>query len=178
MARPTIPQYPIDGEAVYIPEADDAWDHERIDRERASMAEAKVTHPVDDYWTGETRARIDVVSEYVDMSKNPEQWVIEDIHFPPGPRREVAGLVSRAVRLWEEGDKERGDEMFSRAFLVAFKWGIRAVRNPPVEIKRARDGSIADSTIAELDKLIPGLVTEIGAVVYRAIQPLTSAEGK
>ncbi len=178
MARPTIPQYPIDGEAVYIPEADDAWDHERIDRERASMAEANVIHPVDSYWSGDTRARVDEVAEYLDMAKDPEQWVVEDKHFPPGPRREIGGFVARAVRAWEANDSETANEMMSRAFLVAFRWGIRAVRNPPVEIKRARDGSIAESTIAEIDALIPGLVTEIGAVIYRAIQPLTSAEGK
>jgi len=179
MARPNIPNYPIDGEAVYIPEDDDAWDHERIERERPDReGNDDDAHPCDRYWRGETRARLEPVTEYLDMSKVPEQWYLEDTRFPPGPRREMDAHVARAMRASQEGDQVEASEQWSRAFLVAFRWGIRRVENPPTEIKRRRDGAISDETIATIDRIAPGLVTEIGAVVLRAIQPLTEAEGK
>lgn len=166
MARRMPPSYPVDGDAIYIPSDDTAWDHERIERERAEYDAKGATHPYDEYRSGQTRSRIEPIQEYLDMGKNPEQWILEDRHFPPRIRREIGAILSRGI------------ENIPQAFYLAFKWGVKDVKSSPFKLKRMPDGSLADMFIAELDQMAPGIVDDIGGHIYYAIQPLSDAEGK
>ena len=178
MARISIPQYPVDGEAIYVPHGDGAWDIERIEREAKELEKKDAKHPYQDYRSGESRFRLDRVQEYLDEEKDPEKWILNVEGFPPRVRREAEALMHSAARdrLYKRDDI---DGKQARAFLLFFKHGVAEVISPPVEISReTRDGSISDKTIAALDLRFDGLVEDIGAAVWHAIRPLDPSEEK
>lgn len=175
--RKSIPQYEIDGEAIYIPPDDSAWNMDAIIRERQEHKKAGSKHPYDAYRSTDTRGRLESVLKYLDMDAEPEQWHLEVDHFPPRIRRECDGLIFTSARKEADGD-ENASEMAKKGFMLCFKYGIRSVTNPPFAILRQGDGGIRDDTIADLDRLSPHLVEDIGAMIWYSIQPLSEAEAK
>jgi len=75
---------------VYVPEADPAWDHDRVLKELRWIDgseeppegvvcpwQEKEDHPVIRYQTGASRYDLSTVSEYLDMSKKPTKFVLK-----------------------------------------------------------------------------------------------------
>ena len=176
MARRPLPSYAIDGESIYIPESDTAWDWDRVEAERKDYEEGQ--HPVDLYHQGATRCRLESVQEYLDMSKDPEKWTLKEV--PARVSIEIQSLLAQAIRMWEEVEKQPEVlALIARANLLAFKHGVARVENSPFEVKRSlTDGSIKDETINGIERVDPGLVGNIGHMIRASFRPLDEAEGK
>lgn len=181
MARRTPPNYPADGDPVFIPADDSAWDSARIEREREEYQDKDAAHPVDLYLSGSTRCRLTPeILDYLDMGKKPEQWHLRDL--PPSVRRQSDAHMWSAYRLAKEG---RGVSVESvnaiqASRLLAFRYGVRKVDGWgfDFELERDTDGAVSERTVSRLDMAAPGLVDDIGDAVRSCYRPLDGDEGK
>lgn len=177
MARRPLPSYTIDGKAIYIPEADNAWDWDRVEAERKDYEEGE--HPVDLYHQGQTRCRLESVQDYLDLSKNPEKWFLKEP--PPEVKIEIEALWRQGVRAYvkdPDGNEDQADALLHKAYLLAAKHGVDRVENCQIDVAFNRDGTLSDLAINTLNKAWPGSVNEIGRVVRESFRPLDEAEGK
>lgn len=186
MARLRPPQHAVDLTQVeYIPGDDDSWDHERLEREFASIADRQA-HPFVQYFSGETRYSLDApttftlrtkekggkVSEevvtacardYVNEEKKPERWKIrriDDLVY----QYEIYPLIQSSDRMAN-----------ARGYREAIRRGlVGVVDGPDLDCSRGEDVTTNDLvTIAR-----EGLTEQIGLAIVTISRPLTHAEKK
>lgn len=177
MARRPLPSYTIDGKAIYIPEADNAWDWDRVEAERKDYEEGE--HPVDLYHQGQTRCRLESVDEYLDLSVSPEKWYLKDP--PPEIKIEIDSLWRQGVRLYiqdPDANEDKSDALLSKAYHLAARHGVSRVENCQIEVRFNRDRTISSESINALNHAWPGSVNDIGRMVRASFRPLDEAEGK
>lgn len=73
---------------VYVPSNDDAWDHDRIEREKAQILEGEESpwpeledHPVVRYQGGVSRYDLATVQDYLDPSKSPLRFNLRRLNL-------------------------------------------------------------------------------------------------
>jgi len=163
MARLRPPQHRIDDQAVFIAEEDDAWDHERIDRE--ARESGRDEHPVVRYWNGETRYQLTPeVKGYIDDTKRPESFTLKRI----AARRfmQIQSLINSEEKRFE-------------GYLEAFKSGLDGAENIPVKLKMLANGEVSEDAIDKVCEVMgPGIIMEVGVAAYIASTPLTEPEKK
>lgn len=181
MGRPKPPAHRIDGQPIYIPEEDEAWDHDRVASEREALPDGQ-THLVDDYFDGSGRYRLEPVEGYYDPAKKPERWFLR--RPPPDVLLTARTFVNEAIV--SEGQKS--DNAYAQACLLACRHGIAKVESDTFQLPR-RFKALPDQFIAQMDDIVPAqvlpdgtflssLVMRLGEAVLKAFRPLDEAEGK
>ena len=105
------PQHAADAAPLFIARTDDAWDDERIKRERAAMkADGKARHPVQVYYSGSSRYDLDAPATVGGQAATPREYLREGstptvFHLRRGAdlalRRAQAIAVHQDLRAWE-----------------------------------------------------------------------------
>jgi len=172
MARKRPPQHAVDATPIYVPPDDDAWDTERIEREKAEAGDRGLEpdgHPVEAYWAGDTRYDLEApVSwgglvaaprEYLDDTKLPERWILRRLR----PRD--------YARISETYDRGQRAEACYDACVV----GIEGVENGP-RLRGAKAGRLTERDMEHLHH--GGLVRAVGLAILVASMPLGADEKK
>lgn len=170
------PQHRSDATPIFVHKDDPAWDHERIEAEKAKMDKPEM-HPVTRYLGGWGRYDLDArgtvdgqdvsAREYLDESKHPTMFRF----------RRMTGLEwYEAHAMWKKGAT---DEAFLRAVYLT----LEKIENGP-ELSARPGGRL---TAADIDMLTAlgheqepaiELVYLLGEVGYTASMPLTESEKK
>jgi len=172
MACRRVPNYAIDSPAIYIRGEDEAWDLDRIEREIAEETFPPDYHPIDDYYAGRTRFKLDAVETYLDRTKNPEEWKLS---------RELPTEQFYKIHALVRSHSEENPDRWMSAMVIACKYGVVDVAPESVksEIRfRRLNGALTESTMLGIRKLAPDLVEKLGTAVYMANLPLSEAESK
>jgi len=166
---------------VYVPAADDAWDQERIDREKGwidgtvDIPEGQVVpwedledHPIERYHSGNSRFDLSTVSDYLDLSKQPLKFVLRKL--PLKQWDEMHGLQERGGYGTYGGAQGR---------LYAVKHGLDAIegieewkdKRPPMGWSDSQIESLRDM-IGETQYVV------LGYAIMQASRPLDPLEKK
>ena len=164
------PRHRIDAQPILIIGEDDAWDHKRIESERASLAiqradgKAVDKHPVDAYLAGDTRYDLGAsgVVEYVDMS---QAWQFVLRRLQSTELYAIDAMLARGAKLL--------------AYRQACVQGLVRIDGPGAPtVQRDASGSLETSTVEALFQLSAGLPAAIGEAVYVASLALRPDEKK
>ena len=173
------PQHDITAKAVFIVEADDAWDKARIENEREVRdpeGKEKETHPVDRYAAGETRYDLDAEMSY------GGEMVTARSYITGRATRFVLRRLSRAHYREIRGDILGGRA--ARAYLNACRYGLDDVSVVGVhdgerfELERAPGSPLTEKDLDALHDLDPNLIDEIGMAVWLFSRKLDPREKK
>ncbi len=184
MALRRPPQYRADARPLFIARTDSAWDDERITREREAAKKAGgPRHPVDAYYSGETRYDLDAVStvdgqavtvrDYLRAGATPTVFTL---------RRDAQLALQRAQAISVVGDAPAWTAAMwslARHGLVeaadGFTSGAPGARWP---LEGGGPRPLTDADLQLLHDLGDGLLAAIGTAVFHANAPLSEAEGK
>lgn len=166
------PKHRIDAEPRFILAEDDAWDHERINRERADLAARKADgtasrdekHPVDAYAAGDTRYDLGAsgISEYVDLA---QAWQFVLRRLLSTDFYAIDAMLSRGARLL--------------AYRQACVQGLVRIDGPGAPtVQRDASGNLEPSTVEALFQMSAGLPAAVGEAVYIASLALRPDEKK
>ena len=170
------PQHRADARAVYICQADEAWDEDRIEDEKRSMAEAgedPEMHPVAVYYSGETRydmgARYPVCGE----DRSPQDYIVA------GEAPTKFGICAlRSSEMYEVADLLAAEKS-NQAFLLACRKGLVSVEGAKIDCagqgKKSRVTSKGIEDLLEFGSFLP---VDIGLAIWNLSQPPTEAEKK
>lgn len=166
MALPV--QFKIDSKCVYVSPHDSAWDIDRFEKEekksKKKKKELKEYHPLNLYFSGLTRFDIEMVKEYLDMSKNPFIFRFRRLKM-----EEYETVRSRA---------SLGDADGARRLAVMF--ALEGMENVPIKIDGLGSNKIIDiDQIEELSDVI-GRETlySLGEAIIKSSGDLTDYEKK
>ena len=185
------PEHAADADPLFIHPDDDAWDFERLDRERAALidehkAAKRVgpapSHPWDDYQSGATRYDIEAtgtigstmvsVREYLLPEKAPTVFHLRRVSGKMWARSAaaMAGVGGSVDQLWE----------LCRWGLVKVTDGMEDLPDARWEIRGGEGGTpLTERDMQALfDAGHDALVLKLGWAVYHCSAPLTEAEGK
>lgn len=189
---PPPPAYTLEAQAQYIAETDPAWRREVIELEldrlapvprdgasrqaRESAEALRSLHPVTQYTNGVTGFDLEAeitmprqlceepctvkIGDYLEGKPTIFELQPMGIMFA----RRVGQLLAdlRAGRLPRE---RHGDWLVRSA-----SYGLRAVRNPDIELERDAEGAVTMASLEQLDRMSLSLVTELGLASYRLWQ--------
>jgi hypothetical protein len=200
------PQHRVDAPGVYIVEADEAWDREKIDADKAMVKErlevwarqveearkeklpeppkppTMEDHPITRYQSGETRYDLNA----------PLQWDGEEVPVtrylngvPPTRfhlRRLPIDVYARCEEfvLQASGKRQKGEEVDATPlWLDCVRHGISHVDGEDFGFE-LRSGKVTDAALQTLIDMGAGtwLIRELGLAVWRFAQPLTPQEKK
>jgi len=174
MARLRPPQYRSDQtNATVILKDDDAWDHERIEAEKATMSKADAEdHPVQRYWAGKDRYDLDApvtmpdgsvatARDYLDETKRPEEYIIR--RLSPQEWERVQTAYSQ-------------DGVWLRAARIATEMALVAVKGSPQAMPVNKRGHVTEEDVQILFDL--GILVPLGLAAYMHSRPLTTEEKK
>lgn len=164
MLRP--PTHRADAPIVFIHPHDDAWDHERIDRDLKDA----VDHPMQLYFGGHTRYDLTAeVISYLKSGARPTKFFLRRLHWDEW-------LKCKA--MWERSVMAR-DPRAVDAYVEACRLGLTKIEDGP-ELHDST-GSVSYRDMQRLQDLSTrnyDLVLDIGQAVYQASMPLSAAEKK
>jgi len=166
---------------VYVPAEDDAWDIERIEREKGwidgtvEVPEGQVVpwqelddHPIVRYHSGMSRFDMTTVSEYLDTEKKPLRFVLKRM----------------SLREWEEAQAtaERssgGVYGVSETRRLSLRYGLTGVENLPEWAEKPGSLGYSESQLESLRDLIGDhQYIMLGFACLTASRPLDPLEEK
>lgn len=175
----TIPQHRVGAVPIFVSSADQAWNHARIDEERAAMkaaGEDPNTHPVWLYWIGATRydlhARLrwkDGAAAVTDWLDLPNATLFTLRRLSP---RHFSKVHPRIQNAHETGVPDREIE------LDACRWGLESVVGPSApELRGGIELTEGDIEVLRSTWGMP-MVWELGRAAYTCSVPLREDEKK
>jgi hypothetical protein len=180
MAIRRPPQHRADAQPLYIARFDDAWDAERIERERTALANenAKTEHPVDLYYSGRTRYDLDAPCTIGGQVVTARHYLREGASPTVFELRRVDGRRhDQALAVWA-----RPQERVAAQWDLA-RWGVVRVTEGFGGAEWKLEGGAGGLPLTEADVqlffdahgMLPAL---LGIAVLNASAPLSEAEGK
>lgn len=175
------PQHRADATPVLIINDDDAWDHERIDREFNEIKEINKTrekadrlelsdHPYSRYQSGMTRMDLDArapwrgenpaAADYLKADAAPVRFTLRRLRWREYHR--VIGMIGSGTE----------------AALKACQLGLVSVEGEPSLEMDPDAAERSDADMQRLHDFFPGLAVQIGNAVIAASLPLRDDEKK
>lgn len=174
------PQHRADARHVFVSALDPAWDHDKIDSEKAKMADAKEDpeqHPFHRYGRGEGRYDLGAQYPVLGDQHSPSEY------FKDGEKPAKFELAELDVREFYDvqdmlGSSGGANKVWFKAALLGLIGcdGLDLPRSGSGSGKRVTEeglGILKD--IPESEGTLP---LEIGVAVWRLSQPATEAEKK
>lgn len=170
--RKIAPQHRVDSEIIFIHRDDDAWDHSRIETEKAELVQSGKSadeHPVERYWSGATRYDLGAADTVLGSAVAPRDYLGD------GATRWKLRRLSRDE--WRRVRDMISSEGSTQAFGFAFKRSVMDVSGEPalgrigLDLSPSEDQRLAD-TFGD------GVCAEVSIAVYKASEPLSEAEKK
>lgn len=194
MAIKRPPEHRADAPPLLIHADDDAWDHERIERERKALAkehkEAKrpgspPLHPWDAYIKGHTRFDLDARATIGGTTVSMREYLREGVKPTVFHLRRVSG------RRWTQSVTRVQSSVLTAAANADEMWGLARVGLAKVtdgfedgpDARWPLEGGEGGQPLTEDDLQTlfdagQGLVIDIGSAILTASGPITEAEGK
>lgn len=194
MAIKRPPEHRADATPLLIHESDDAWDHDRIERERKAIANEHKkaerpgkppTHPWDAYIKGHTRFDLDARATLGGTTVSMREYLREGATPTVFHLRRVSG------RRWTQAVTRVQSSILTASANADEMWGLARVGLVKVTdgfddgpgARWPLEGGESGTPLTEedLQKLFDagqGLLIDIGNAVLSASGPITEAEGK
>lgn len=155
------PQHAADADAVVVLREDDAWDFDRIADEKKQLEDPSA-HPVERYWSGETRYDIDTggVRGYLKDASKP--WLFTLRRLDSKRMRSLGSMMTT---------DQQG------AFREMCRYALKSTENVPHTFKGAANGRLTEDDLQWLYDA-GDLDVSIGVAAWWHSQPLTDAEKK
>lgn len=176
------PQHAVDAAPTFIAPTDDAWDDERIKRERAAMkAEGdKARHPVAVYYSGESRYDLDAPVTIGGQVATPREYLREGCTPTVFHLRRDANVALRRAQALAVITDPRAREA---AIWDLVRHGVAKVTegfddHAPWDLEGGGIRPLTDADMQQLHNLGGGLLSDIGYAVFHANAPLSDIEGK
>ena len=169
------PQQRVDAPIIFVHRDDPAWDHARIEAEKAQM-EKPAMHPVERYLGGWGRYDIDARATVLGQDVSPREYLDESKHPTLFRFKRMAALD------WYEARALHMKGAYADAFLRSIH-ALEKIENGP-ELSAKPGGRL---TLADVQMLTDlgheqsppiELLFELGEVAYTASMPLTESEKK
>lgn len=178
MALKRPPQHRADAPPLFIYQGDDAWDWERINRERDELEKsgAKGGHPVDHYLGGATRYDIDAPATIGGATVSARSYLREGAKPTVFELRRVSGL-ERTKAAVAFGDSQARQDALWRLAKIGLVKVTEGFDGEPWDL----EGGVVPMTDHDLQQLYevdPLLVQAVGFAVFHTSAPLSEAEGK
>lgn len=168
------PQHRAGAKHIYVWDADPAWDLDKIESDRKAIDDAEqggLEHPVEKYYTGESRYDIDAEYQAPDGPKTARSYLKgtpTEFELRPLEMREfyeVRGLLALGPsNAWKAG-------------LRALEHGLVGGEGP-LAPKMDANGTIKEESLERLFKRDHNLPIAIGNAVWLLSQPPNDAEKK
>jgi hypothetical protein len=182
MALRRPPQHAADAAPIFIAPTDDAWDIERIKRERAALKNdnAEVRDAVALYYSGETRYDLDAPVTIGGQIVTPRHYLREGstptvFHL----RRDAPTALKRAQALAVFGDLRAREAAWwdlARSGIAKITDGF--TDGAPWKLEGGGPFPLTDADLMALHDAGRGLVQDVGLAVFYANAPLSDTEGK
>lgn len=176
MLKRRPPQHAADSTPIFIASNDDAWDRERIARERASLPKWG-THPIDAYYSGETRYDIDAPVTLSGQTVTIRGYLREGSTPTVFCLRRVSGLERQQLTAVHKDPQARLATLWRLA-----KMGVVEVADgfngTPWDLQGGEALPLTDADMQTLYDVSAQLPEDLGYAVYFASAPLSEAEGK
>lgn len=168
MALP--PAHRVNHAPVLIPSADDAWDNEKIEADKAAILRGErpewptaADHPTSRYWNGESRYDEATISDWLKPGSEPARIVLRRIADPED--------LDEIDRLVELGFNHRATTYCVRRG-IAKVTGIDGLGSLVSPLTKAHDTEL-------LERIGKEARAQVGVAIFRVSQiTLTAAEKK
>ena len=181
MALRRPPQHAADAAPIFIAPTDDAWDNDRIKREREALKnEGDATrHPVTVYYSGAGRYDLDAPVSISGQSMSPRAY-LRDGSSPTvfHLRRDASLALKRAQALAVISDPRAWESALwdlARHGIVKITEGFTGA---PWMLEGGGPFPLTDADVMQLHDAGAGLLESVGLAVFHACAPLSDTEGK
>jgi hypothetical protein len=180
MAIRRPPPHAADAAPLFLPASDDAWDDERIERERKALKnEGSERHPVTAYFSGATRYDLDAPATIAGQVMTPRAYLREGSTPTVFHLRRDANVALRraqALAVWADARARES------ALWELVRHGVSKVTEGFAGQAWPFDGGgpfpLTDADMLQLHDIGAGLLHEVGLAVFFANGPLSDIEGK
>lgn len=176
MIKRRPPQHAADAVPLFISSNDDAWDRERIERERKDLPKG-TDHPLDGYYRGETRYDIDAPITLSGQTVTIREYLREGSTPTVFRLRRVPGLERQQLTAVHKDPQARLATLWRLA-----KMGVIEVTDgfngAPWDLQGGEALPLTDADVQALYEASASLPEDLGYAVYFASAPLSEAEGK
>ncbi len=169
------PEHRADADMLFIPELDDAWDHDRIAKARKATSKGDQC-AVDRYFEGLTRFDLDAPHTVGGETHRARDFLRPDAVPTVFKLRRVKGneRMRAAVAF---GDADRSPDALWRLCKLGVVEVAEGLDDPkPWPLDGALQ--LTDDDVQTIYDAAQGLVHLLGLAVYRASAPLSEDEGK
>lgn len=181
MIKRRPPQHSADATPIFIASSDDAWDKDRVARERAALPKGD-RHPLDDYYAGRTRFDLDAPLTLSGQTVTIRDYLREGAAPTVFRLRRVTGLErQQAKAAFQDKGEAAADRRLTALWKLARAGVVEVVDGfdgKPWDIEGGGGLPLTEADAQQLYDADPMLVEELGYAVYFASAPLSEAEGK